>query len=805
MSKINGGIRTKNAREMYVEQLPHGQGFTSYMNRKRKPFTHINSFDDIDLAYRSTPGYLREVFQQNSLSSNEMFSARDIPRTKTASELALKSNTNRSTSGNPKYKAQEDYYDEIQLLKKEMKAVKNENSVLRAKIRRLEEDNTRKRKEIDVFYDTSKDGDLRGALSGSLTDRTNNNSNANAILRLKQRIFKLELQLKQKETTIDDMKSDPRWTKGTELEIQNRALFGELERQKVERLNIQQNDYVATVDEEKKNAVRKLNKEKDEYKKENEILKRKLEEFEKLERGKPSSARSSDDSSNKELLRTIEDLKEKRKNHENELKQINDNLEKNRRERDEYRKKFDQAKEELEDMKRERDKQTKLNQPGRSSPALKRDEEQQHRDSISSSTLRIKRPQSPIVENRSPRSSPDLIRRDSNASDEPTKYDSKPSTPIRKPSEPMGSHRLSTSASKTSLNAKRPVTPIKSSAKNVHDKDSTIANDNRVKNFREKRAATVIQREWRRHDKSRKDTLRDANKAKHENLDKWNPKISTSPKSSEIQSPRSNVKVDNLESDFFKRRRSSTSATSNETALKTVQATLRGYLNRSEIDKTRTNTSSPTPKSQSPAPIEKSVRSESEDDDNLNIKPARSLYESEKKRDTSDDQSKLSRKQSLSNDKIQSDRQSSLSTRDSASKIHQSPSPPPVSRRPSSPLVGGSKHTVPNDQYKLGSSTRFPTNDRDSSSKLQRPFSPSNPRRPSSTSINDRRPSHNIPSDNDRRPSHQMSSDNTRRPSHHMSPDDTRRPSRTSPVPSKQSIKETTNENDDDDDDVVGS
>ncbi|CAF1072986.1 unnamed protein product [Rotaria sordida] len=293
MSKINGGIRTKNAREMYVEQLPHGQGFTSYMNRKRKPFTHINSFDDIDLAYRSTPGYLREVFQQNSLSSNEMFSARDIPRTKTASELALKSNTNRSTSGNPKYKAQEDYYDEIQLLKKEMKTVKNENSVLRAKIRRLEEDNTRKRKEIDVFYDTSKDGDLRGALSGSLTDRTNNNSNANAILRLKQRIFKLELQLKQKETTIDDMKSDPRWTKGTELEIQNRALFGELERQKVERLNIQQNDYVATVDEEKKNAVRKLNKEKDEYKKENEILKRKLEEIEKLERGKPSSARSS--------------------------------------------------------------------------------------------------------------------------------------------------------------------------------------------------------------------------------------------------------------------------------------------------------------------------------------------------------------------------------------------------------------------------------------------------------------------------------------------------------------------------------
>lgn len=34
------------------------------------------------------------------------------------------------------------------------------------------------------------------------------------------------------------MKNDPRWTKGTELEIQNRALFNELEKQKLERLNL---------------------------------------------------------------------------------------------------------------------------------------------------------------------------------------------------------------------------------------------------------------------------------------------------------------------------------------------------------------------------------------------------------------------------------------------------------------------------------------------------------------------------------------------------------------------------------------
>jgi hypothetical protein len=39
---------------------------------------------------------------------------------------------------------------------------------------------------------------------------------------------------------FSEIKSDPRWTKGTELEIQNRALFGEIERKKVERLNYMQ-------------------------------------------------------------------------------------------------------------------------------------------------------------------------------------------------------------------------------------------------------------------------------------------------------------------------------------------------------------------------------------------------------------------------------------------------------------------------------------------------------------------------------------------------------------------------------------
>jgi cell division protein FtsB len=47
-------------------------------------------------------------------------------------------------------------------------------------------------------------------------------------------------------------------------------------------------DYTATIDEEAKNAVRKLNKEKEELKRENESLKKKV-----LDHGQQLTARSS--------------------------------------------------------------------------------------------------------------------------------------------------------------------------------------------------------------------------------------------------------------------------------------------------------------------------------------------------------------------------------------------------------------------------------------------------------------------------------------------------------------------------------
>jgi hypothetical protein len=62
------------------------------MNTKRRPFTHLKSASDVEFAYQSTPDYLRQLAQQNSPAPNEMMLARNIPRTRSASELTPRNN-----------------------------------------------------------------------------------------------------------------------------------------------------------------------------------------------------------------------------------------------------------------------------------------------------------------------------------------------------------------------------------------------------------------------------------------------------------------------------------------------------------------------------------------------------------------------------------------------------------------------------------------------------------------------------------------------------------------------------------------
>lgn len=506
---------------------------TAGTNKKHEIFTNINSSDQTDFAYRSTTNYLRQVTnQQNPFSSTEMNTGRSLVRTRSATDLTPRTNRP-SSSGNPKYKAQEDYYDEIQTMKKDMKNVKEENSNLRSKIRRLEEDNARKRKEIDALYDPSKDGDLRRTISGSNTDRNNNNNNSNAanvVMSLKQRLFKLELQLKQKEIEIDELKSDPRRTKSTELEIQNRALLGELERQKVERLNyIQQNDYMATVDEEKKNAVRKLNQEKDALKKENESLKKKIQDFQKLDRGEQLSARPIDSNIEKESKHKANDFNRA----EQELEQMQKDFDKVRRERDRLRNDLDHTKEELEEIRNDQDQskrkgnhqfdkvQYELEQATNELRKLKREREHNERK-IEGIDEKLR-----DTENERDRLKKELERTKDELELERKKQSRiSSSPPLKRPESPI----TRTSLTKSFVRPESP--PTRVSPTKPFGRSQSPPSDDEV---------------------SSKADIK--------------PKIPTP----------SNSKLDV--------RPGSATSVANETALKTVQAALRGYLHRSEINK----------------------------------------------------------------------------------------------------------------------------------------------------------------------------------------------------------------------------
>lgn len=292
--------------------------------KRRNSLTHVRSLDDTTISYRSTPEYLRQLVNASS-----------TPRTVRSRRNSVNESLNTTVNGNPKYKAQEDYYDEVHSLKKDLKSFQIENSHLRAKIRRLEEDNTRKRKELDDFYHSHKD---RRLSLTSLPERSNSSLN------LKQKIFKLEMQLKQKETMIDEIKRDPRWSRGTELEIQIRALLQELERQKFVHLSKIQNDFNATLVEEQTNAIRKLTTDNLALISENDSLKKKIHELKHPEESENVDDEPVTGRRQKDFEEKIHRLKEESRYYQEEYDQMKLDFKQMRRQRDELLDKFDDLK-----------------------------------------------------------------------------------------------------------------------------------------------------------------------------------------------------------------------------------------------------------------------------------------------------------------------------------------------------------------------------------------------------------------------------------------------------------------------------
>ncbi|XP_071765465.2 IQ domain-containing protein E [Centroberyx gerrardi] len=122
------------------------------------------------------------------------------------------------------YREKEDMYDEIIRLKKNLQAQRSDNQQMKAKLRRLEEDKTKREKQIEELLDPTKGSEY----TRSLVDKKKEGS---VVLNgLKQRILKLEQQCREKENALSKLQSELRTTNLEELKITVDTYFEEIQR-----------------------------------------------------------------------------------------------------------------------------------------------------------------------------------------------------------------------------------------------------------------------------------------------------------------------------------------------------------------------------------------------------------------------------------------------------------------------------------------------------------------------------------------------------------------------------------------------
>ncbi|XP_059409676.1 IQ domain-containing protein E-like isoform X2 [Carassius carassius] len=126
--------------------------------------------------------------------------------------------------GSPDYKDKEEMYDEIIDLKKTVQSQKAESDKMKAKLRRLEEESTKKDRQIEQLLDPVKDPEYARRLVDRKTDPRS------IINGMKQRILRLEQQCKEKENALSQLQSDLKTTNMQEMKITVETYFEEVQR-----------------------------------------------------------------------------------------------------------------------------------------------------------------------------------------------------------------------------------------------------------------------------------------------------------------------------------------------------------------------------------------------------------------------------------------------------------------------------------------------------------------------------------------------------------------------------------------------
>ncbi|RXM32546.1 Protein tweety-like 3 [Acipenser ruthenus] len=202
-----------------------------------------------------------------------------------------RSSSNGYVPGTPDYKEKEDMYDEIIELKKMLQAQKSEADIMKTKLRRLEEDNSKKEKQIEQLLDPSK--------------ITNG---------LKQKILKLEQQCKEKDHAINKLQTDLKTTNTEEMKIAMETYYEEIQRLRIMLANMESADKKSESKETQKqqkvlnSTILRLSKNIKQMQEENKCLK---EDLARALDSPSASARGYSDWSKPRLVRRITELERK--------------------------------------------------------------------------------------------------------------------------------------------------------------------------------------------------------------------------------------------------------------------------------------------------------------------------------------------------------------------------------------------------------------------------------------------------------------------------------------------------------------
>ncbi|XP_073504251.1 IQ domain-containing protein E isoform X2 [Phyllobates terribilis] len=189
----------KVPRQLWLASMKQGNGLTQ----------PLKSDMDIGQAWvspgSSTPEYLKEALGMKKPKYSRCASNGYIP-------------------GTPDFKEKEDMYDQILDLKKMLQAQKSETDVMKTKLRRSEEENNRKDRQIEQLLDPTRSSEF----ARSLVDKKNDSSLV--VNNLRQKILKLEKQCKEKDNALSKLQSELKTTSLEEMRIAMETYYEEIQR-----------------------------------------------------------------------------------------------------------------------------------------------------------------------------------------------------------------------------------------------------------------------------------------------------------------------------------------------------------------------------------------------------------------------------------------------------------------------------------------------------------------------------------------------------------------------------------------------